>query len=137
MANTCCIPRLTAAMAIQQHKPIKMGLPPVRTSLTMFVFSPMAPIAMMMKNLESSLKGWNTEDGTPTEVATVVIMDANTKNKMKNGNTFFRENVFSWVVPIRLALAVRHRANTNVMGIMARVRVSFTMVAWSRVLAPG
>ena len=44
-------------MAAQQHNPIKMGLPPVRTSLTRFVFRPMAPMAIMIKNLESSLKG--------------------------------------------------------------------------------
>ena len=113
MPMTCCMPRLTAAMAIQQHRPIRMGLPPVRTSLTRSVLRPMAPMAMMMKNLDSSLKGWNTEASTPAVVATVVMTEASTKNRMKKGNTFFREKVFSWLPPARLALAVRQTASTR------------------------
>ena len=93
--SACCIPKLTAAIASQQHSPIKIGLPPVRTSFTKSVFSQMAPIAMMMKNLDSSLNGWNAEAVTPAEVAAVVITEANTKKMIKKGNTFFREKPFS------------------------------------------
>ena len=52
-----CMPRLTAVMAAQQHKPIRMGLPPVLTSLIRSVLSPMAAMAMMMKNLLKSFNG--------------------------------------------------------------------------------
>ena len=46
----CCMPKLTAAMPTQQQAPMKMGLPPVRTSLTMFVLKPIAAMAMTIKN---------------------------------------------------------------------------------------
>ena len=51
------MPRLTPVIPAQ-HTPMKMGLPPVRTNLTILVFRPMAAMARMMKNLDSSLKGW-------------------------------------------------------------------------------
>ena len=60
MPKTVCMPRLTAAMATQQQKPVKIGFPPVLTSCTMLVFIPTAAMAMMIKNLLSSLKGANT-----------------------------------------------------------------------------
>ena len=91
----CCIPRLTQAIATQQHRPMKMGLPPVRISLTRSVFRPMAPMAMMIKNLDSSLKGWNRLDGAPAAVAAVVMTEASTKNRIKKGKTFFREKLLS------------------------------------------
>ena len=42
MPSTCCISRLMPAMPTQQQKPMMSGLPPVLTSLTMFVFRPTA-----------------------------------------------------------------------------------------------
>ncbi|MFA7074498.1 MAG: hypothetical protein WC234_04845, partial [Endomicrobiaceae bacterium] len=53
--KTYCITRLIAAIAIQQEKPINIGFEPVFTSLTMFVFKPIAAIAIIMKNLLNSL----------------------------------------------------------------------------------
>jgi hypothetical protein len=43
------------------------------------VFSPIAAIASMIKNLLSSLKGVNIEDATPKFVAMVVIIEAKIK----------------------------------------------------------
>ena len=59
----------------------------------------------------------------------MVIREASTKSKMKKGNTFFREKRFSLLPPERLAPAVRQSARASVMGMMANVRVSFTIVA--------
>lgn len=58
-----CIRRLTPAMPIQQQSPNTIGLPPVLTNVTIFVFRPMAAIAMMIKNLLSSLSGPVTAAG--------------------------------------------------------------------------
>lgn len=54
-----CIPRLTPAIARQQQKPRKMGLPPDFTSFTRSVLRPIATIAMVMKNFESVFMGAN------------------------------------------------------------------------------
>ena len=88
------MPRLTAVMAAQQHKPIRMGLPPVLTSLIRSVLSPMAAMAMMMKNLDSSLKGAKAAASTPARDAPVVIREASMKNRRKKGNT---RRVIDWV----------------------------------------
>ena len=91
------MPRDTAAMAIQQHRPMRIGLPPVRTSLTMLVLKPMAAMAMMMKNFESSLMGAVTADGRAN---TVVMTLASTKKMMKNGKIFLRSKVpAAWPLP--------------------------------------
>lgn len=55
---------------------MRMGLPPVRMSFTRSVFSPMAAMARMMKNLLSSLTGEKTEAGTPAPMARVVMTEA-------------------------------------------------------------
>lgn len=47
----CCIKRLTPVMPTQQQKPMINGLPPVRISFTISVFSPMAAIAINKKKL--------------------------------------------------------------------------------------
>ena len=52
----CCTPRLTPAIATQQQNPMKIGLPPVFTSLMRSVFSPIAAMAMTMKNLLASFR---------------------------------------------------------------------------------
>ena len=79
------MPMLTNVMPIQQHRPMKMGLPPVLTSLTTSVLKPMAAIAMTMKNLDKVLMGAVTAAG---KANTVVMTLANTKNRMKNGKIF-------------------------------------------------
>ena len=56
--------RLTQAMAIQQHKPVRMGFPPLFTNRMMLVFQPMAAMAMTMRNLLSSFNGSVTEAGS-------------------------------------------------------------------------
>ena len=84
------MPRLTAAIATQQHKPRMIGCPPVLINLTRLVFSPMAAMAIMMKNLDNSFKGENAAGLTPRETQIVVMMEAKTKKRMKNGKTFFK-----------------------------------------------
>ena len=79
----CCISRLTAVMPTQQQVPIKMGFPPVFTSFTRSVLSPMAAMARMIKNLESSLKGWKRWGLAPAMVAAVVMMEARTNKSIK------------------------------------------------------
>lgn len=63
---------------------------------------------------------------TPKKVvAIVVIIDASIKYKMKNGNIFLRFTLFS----LFFSFFVLIKARTNVIGIIARVLVSFTIVA--------
>ena len=118
-------------MPTQQQKPSRMGLPPVRTRCTMLVFRPMAAMAMMMKNLLSSLSGAVTAAGSWNRVVTT---DASTKNSTKNGKIFFRLTLPAPAV--FLSFRARTKASTSVMGMMARVRVSFTVTALSSVALP-
>ena len=90
MPSTCCMPRLTKEIQSQQQNPMRIGLPPDFTSLTISVLSPMAAIAMTMKNLDNVFKGANTVLLTPFMVQTVVMTDAKTKNRMKKGKIFFK-----------------------------------------------
>lgn len=76
-------------MPIQQHAPNKIGLPPVLISLITLLFNPIAAIAMIMKNLDSSFNGANTSAFTPRLIQIVVIIDAITKYRMNIGNAFF------------------------------------------------
>lgn len=73
----------------QQQAPNVRGFPPVFTNLTIFVLSPIAAIAITMKNLLKSFNGLKNDDGTPIFTATVVNTDAAKKYKMKNGKIFF------------------------------------------------
>ena len=100
----------------------------------MSVLSPIAAIAIMMKNFERLLRGLNTEALTPAATAIVVMTEARRKNRMKNGKTFLR---LKEPVLAVFALLVFQMARTKVIGMIARVRVSLTMVAVSSVLAPG
>ena len=59
------------AMATQQQKPMKMGLPPVFTSFTMSVFRPMAAMAMTMKNLLALFRKLTK----PTGMGSSVVME--------------------------------------------------------------
>ena len=92
------MPRLTHAMATQQQRPMRIGLPPVRTSLTMLVLKPIAAIAMTMRNLESSLMGAVTAAGSAKTVVTTL---ASTKNTMNVGNARRRLKVFLASPPSR------------------------------------
>ena len=82
------MPRLTKEIQSQQQNPMRIGLPPDFTSLTISVLSPMA--AMTIKNLDNVFKGANTVLLTPFMVQTVVMTDAKTKNRMKKGKILFK-----------------------------------------------
>ena len=130
MPSTCCIPKLTSEIPSQQQNPVKIGFPPVLTSLTIFVLRPIAAIAMTIRNLLSSLSGSVTAAGSWN---TVVTTEASTKNRTKNGKDFFRLKVepsdfFSYLP--------RQMARTSVIGMIARVLVIFTIAADSSVLLP-
>jgi len=43
----------TTVIAVQQQKPIRIGFPPFLTSFIIFVFKPIAHIAIEIKNLAS------------------------------------------------------------------------------------
>ena len=82
-------------MPTQQAPPMRIGFPPVRISLTILLLRPMAAIAMMMKNLLSSLSGVNTDAETPALIATVVMTEAAMKYRIKNGNAFLKLKPFA------------------------------------------
>ena len=130
---TCCTKRLTTEIPIQQQNPIKIGFPPVFTSLTIFVLNPIATIAITMKNLLKSFNGVVTLTG---KEHTVVTTDANTKNTMKNGKIFFSRKVPFASTPSRFAFHICRMARIKVIGMIASVLVSFTIVAVSNVLLP-
>ena len=77
-------------MPIQQQKPVNMGFAPVFTSFTMLVLSPIAAIAIIIRNLLKSFKGAIASAGSWN---TVVTTDANTKKRTKYGNVFLRLKV--------------------------------------------
>lgn len=56
------------------------------------LFSPMAAMAMTMKNLLSSFRGLNTAAGATKEVQSVVTTDAQTNHRMNIGKAFSDEN---------------------------------------------
>ena len=78
---------LTAVIAIQQVKARSIGLPPDLTSFTIFVFSPIAPIAITIKNLLSCFKNpkilfavdYPSALFASNAVTIVVMTDASTK----------------------------------------------------------
>ena len=88
------------------------------------------------KELDSVLSGVNTPAGTPTVAHTVVMMDASTKYRINIGNARLSEKASPPRLCSVLALWVRHSASTSVIGMIASVRVSLTMVAISSVLLP-
>ena len=74
-----CIPRLVRMMAIQQRAPRRMDLPLDLIMATRFVLRPIALMAMMIKNLESCLRGVKKLLDTPREVRRVVKREARIK----------------------------------------------------------
>ena len=97
----------------------------------MLVFRPIAAIAMTIKNLLISFKGFVTAAG---RWKTVVTTEASKKNSTKKGKIFFRLTF----APSALCLSrrVRTNASTSVIGMIASVRVSLTIAAASSVLLP-
>ena len=138
-------------MPAQQQAPIKSGLPPVLTSLTISVLRPIAAIAMTMKNLLSSLSGANTAVSTPAAATAVVISEAAIKYSIKKGKIFFKLNFCAscascepaaaqaahpappaFICPRRATIS----ANISVIGMIASVLVSLTVTALSSVSLP-
>ena len=131
---TCCINKLTPVMLTQQQKPRIIGFPPVFISFTIFVLSPIAAIARTIKNLLNSLIGLKIAISAPADTAMVVITDARIKYKINIGKIDFK---LTFVPLLSLdAFLVRINAKTNVIGIIARVRVNLTVTAVSNVAEP-
>ena len=74
-----CIPRLVRMMAIQQMAPSTMDIPLDLTIASRLVLSPIALMAMIMRNLESCLRGVKKLLDTPREVSKVVRSDTRIK----------------------------------------------------------
>ena len=74
-----CIPRLVMMMAIQQSAPRRMDLPLDLTNPMRLVLRPIALMAMIMRNLESCLRGVKKLLDTPSEVSRVVRREARIK----------------------------------------------------------
>ena len=74
-----CIPRLVRMMAIQQMAPRTMDFPLDLTIATRLVLRPMELMAMIMRNLESCLRGVKKLLDTPREVRRVVKREARIK----------------------------------------------------------
>ena len=87
---TCCITRLTTVITPQQQPPSSIGFPPDLISLTTLLFRPIAAMAIMIKNLLSSLRGLKISEGTPIPKQSVVIIEARTKNTMNIGNALLK-----------------------------------------------
>ena len=122
-------------MPIQQDAPSRIGLPPDFTSLTTLLFKPIAAIAIMMKNLDNSFSGTNTSALTPRLMHIVVIIAAMIKYRINIGNARFRLK-FLVDLPSFAADFARIKDRTSVIGMIVRVRVSFTVTAVFSVSLP-
>ena len=74
-----CMPRLVRMIAIQQRAPRRMDFPLDLIIAMRLVLRPIALIAMMMKNMESCLRGEKKLLLTPKDVRRVVIREARIK----------------------------------------------------------
>ena len=92
-----CMPRLVRMIAIQQRAPRRMDFPLDLIIAMRFVLRPIALIAMMMRNLESCLRGAKKLLLTPKEVRTVVSREARIKQRMKTGKIFL--SFTPWLLP--------------------------------------
>ena len=74
-----CIPRLVRMIAIQQRAPRRMDFPLDLIIAMRLVLRPIALMAMMMRNLESCLRGEKKLLLTPNDVRRVVSREARIK----------------------------------------------------------
>ena len=74
-----CIPRLVRMMAIQQRAPRRMDFPLDLIIAMRLVLRPIALMAIMMRNLESCLRGEKKLLLTPNDVRRVVSREARMK----------------------------------------------------------
>lgn len=125
--------RVIDVMIIKHVPPRANGLEPDFTSFTMSLLKPMADIAITMKNLDRSLKGLKYPMSTPLARAMVVIRLAIMKYIMKNGNICLMDIFLLSSVSVFFILM---KARPRHIGIMARVLVSLTVTASSRVWLP-
>ena len=79
MPMSVCIPRLVRMIAIQQRAPRRMDFPLDLIIAMRLVLRPIALIAMMMRNLESCLRGEKKLLLTPNDVRRVVSREARIK----------------------------------------------------------
>ena len=121
-------------MPTQQQNPRIIGFPPVFINLIIFVFRPIAAIARTIKNLLNSLTGLKIAISAPAETAIVVITDARIKYRINIGKIDFNLILFPFACVD--SFRVRINAKMSVIGIMARVRVNFTVTAVSKVAEP-
>ena len=113
----------------------RSGFPPDFINFITLLFRPMAAIAIMMRNLDSSFSGANTSALIPILIHAVVIIAAMMKYKINIGNDLFmlKFPVFS---PFTDADFAWIRDNTSVIGMIASVRVSLTVTALFNVSFP-
>lgn len=135
--------KLTRVIAIQQQNPIMIGLPPFLTKVIMFVFKPIAHMAITIKNLLNCFRKSNVLIAilrvAPVQklVITVVTREAIIKYKMNIGNIFLIEIAFSTsVCCCFFSFLIRRKDKTKVIGIIAKVLVSLTIVAYSKTAPP-
>ncbi len=98
----------------------------------MSVLSPIAVIAMTIKNLLSVLSGRNSSFDTPIDIHIVVTILARRKYIINLGNALLKLKEFSLLFSF-LALFT---AKAKVIGIIASVLVSLTVTALSSVCVP-
>ena len=119
MPSNCCIAKLTKIIPIQQRAPSTIAFPPCEINFLISVLSPIADIAIIIKNFDKNFIVDKKEAGSGS---TVVKIDASRKNKMNVGKEFntltFSVFSFDFIIP-----------STSVIGIIARVLVNFTIVA--------
>ena len=130
MCSKCCMINVIIVIPIQQENPSRIGRRTAFHQPYNIGIKSDDVIAITIKNLDSSFNGENTSGETPTDTAIVVIRLAPIKNKIKNGNTFFIETVPPSAEP---AFRIRKNASANVIGMIANVRVNFTVTALSSV----
>ena len=113
---------------------MRIGFAPDLISFTISVFSPIAPIAMMIMNLLKSFIGVKKEDGTLKKLVQIVVnREAAMNQRIKNGKIFLKSTFF----PVFASCFVRMNASTRVIGIIASVLVSLTVTALSSVALPS
>lgn len=86
-----CIISVIQIIPNQQNNPINKGLPELFISFTILVLNPIAPIAIIIKNLDISLNGLKNLMSIPNLTAIVVITLARIKNIINIGNEFFKD----------------------------------------------
>ena len=84
-------------IAIQQRAPRRMDFPLDLNIAMRLVLRPIALIAMMMRNMESCLRGEKKLVLTPKDVRRVVSREARIKERIKTGKIFL--SFTPWLLP--------------------------------------